>query len=120
MTALREQHCLKHHRKRFKVNEGDIVLVQSEAKNRGKWQMAVVQKVFPRKDGVVRAVRIKTGRRVLEGPIQHLYPMELSCDKEPTKIQELNPEAPRFRSRRAAALVAEENIKEITRQEEEF
>lgn len=91
----------------------------SEAKNRGKL-CAVVQKVFPGKDGVVRAVRIKTGRGVLDRPIQHLYPMELSSDKEPTKIQELNPEAPRFRPRRAAVLVAEENIKKITRQEDEF
>ena len=47
----------------------------------------VVQKIFPGKDGVVHAVRIKMGKAVLERQIQDLYPMELSCDKEPTKYK---------------------------------
>ena len=51
--------------------------------------------------------------------IQHLFPLELSCDAE--EPSQLNPEAPEYnpRPRRQAAAVASQRIQEIVRQENE-
>ena len=46
--------------------------------------LGVVQEVYPGRDGVVRAVQVKTANRYLERAIQHPYPLELSCGQEPT------------------------------------
>ena len=104
------------------MREGDIVLVKCEAKNRGQLALAVVKAVFPGRDGVVRALRVETGKGLLERPVQHLYPLELSCDQTPRVVSEarLNPEAEPYRPRRAAAAVAAQNIKIIAEQEYDF
>ena len=119
---LRVSTTLKHHRQKFEVHEWHIVLVKSEAKNRGKWPFAAVKAVFPGRDGVVRAVRVETGKGLLERPVQYLYPLELSCDQTPRLVSEarLNPEAEPYRPRRAAAAVAAQNIKIIAEQEYDF
>ena len=81
LATLWERHNLKHHCQKFEVYEGDIVLVKSEVKNHGKWPLAMVKAVFPGHDGVVWVVRVKTGKGLLEKPVQHLYPSELLCDQ---------------------------------------
>ena len=112
LTALRERHNLNHRRAKYQVKKGDVVLVKSDERNRGKWPLAIVREIFPGRDGVVRAVRVETGNGFLERPVQHLYPLELACDKTPTQEEEeLNPEAVPFRPRRAAAVAAAKNIK---------
>jgi len=111
MTALRERHNLNHKRKSFEVAVGDVVVIKAEEKNRNKWLMGVVEQVYPGRDGVVRAVEVHTATGKLERPIQHLYPMELSCDR--SKPLELNPLAETFRPRCQAAAVAAENIRAI-------
>ena len=119
VNALRERHNLNHERKRFHVNVGDVVIIKSDEKNRGKWPLGVVQEVYPGRDGVVRAVQVKTANGHLERAIQHLYPLELSCDQEPTtKINELNPDARPFRPKRAAAQNAAEKIKVLAEMED--
>jgi hypothetical protein len=119
VNALRECHNLNHERKRFHVNVGDVVIIKSDEKNRGKWPLGVVQEVYPGRDGVVRAVQVKTANGHLERAIQHLYPLELSCDQEPTtKINELNPDARPFRPKRAAAQNAAEKIKVLAEMED--
>ena len=91
------------------------MLVRSDTKNRGKWPLAVVQQNYPGRDGHIRAVQLRASKGVIERPVQHLYPLELQC--EPTvpgeAEQQLNPDAPIFRPRRAAAAVAGARIKEI-------
>ncbi|XP_068687756.1 uncharacterized protein [Montipora foliosa] len=116
LTALRERHNLNHKRKNFEVAVGDIVLIKAEDKNRNKWPMGVVQQIYPGRDGVVRAVQVHTATGKLERPIQHLYPMELSCDR--SEPPELNPLAEDFRPRRQAAAVAAENIRAIALHEQ--
>lgn len=95
MNALRERHDLNHERKHFKVSEGDVVLVKLDEKNRGKWPLAI-QETYPGCDGVVHAVQLQTSKGLLERPIQHLFPLELACDKAQIKQQSTNPEAPPF------------------------
>ena len=102
MTALRETHNLNHRSSKFKVSKGDVVLVKTDGKNRGKWPLAIVRATYPGHDGVV----------------QHLYPLELACDKVPLKGQPLNPQAVEFLPKRAAAIAASKNIKLIMEQEQ--
>ena len=59
-------------------------------------------------------MRVKTAKGFLERPIQHLFPLELSCDTRPmVKESELDPAASAFRPRRAAAENAAEKIKAL-------
>lgn len=114
LTALRERHNLNHQRKKFQVAVGEVVIIKSDEKNRGRWPLGVVQELFLGRDGVVRGVKLKTANGHLERPVQHLYPLELSCNVPPvTKEQDLNPEARPFRPKRAAAKKAAERITEI-------
>jgi hypothetical protein len=83
-----------HARTKFCPKSGDVVIVLSDNKNRGAWPLAAVEETFPGKDGVVRAVRLKTKNGVLERPVQYLYPMELSCDEFSKKPTKLNAAAP--------------------------
>ena len=113
LTALRERHNLAHKESKFQPKPGDAVLVRTDNKNRGKWPLAIVQETYPGKDGIVRAVRLKTSHGTLERPVQHLYPMELTCDV--TQAVQLNPEAPSFgpRPRRDAAAAASLRVQQI-------
>lgn len=119
LTALRERHNLLHKTTNYHVRVGDTVLVRSDSKNRGKWPIAVVQQIYPGRDGHIRAVKLRTSKGVIERPVQHLYPLELQC--EPTvpagADQQLNPDAPNFRPRRAAAAAAAARIQEIAENE---
>ena len=108
-----------HDRNKFHPEVGDVVIVQSDSKNRGTWPLAVVAETHLGRDGVLRAVRLKTKNGAIERPVQHLYPMELSCDSFPKKSKELNVGAPVFepRTRRAAAQTARVRIQEMIEDE---
>ena len=103
-----------HDRSKFLPEVGDVVIVQSDSKNRGTWPLIVVAETYLGRDGVLRAVRLKMKNGAIER-VHHLYPMELSCDSFPKKSKELNVEAPVFepRPRRAAAETARVWIQEM-------
>ena len=69
-----------------------------------------MEQLYEGKDGVVRAVKLRAGKNFMERPIQHLYPLELSCDSERSQetetTAELNANATEFRPRRDAAVAA--------------
>ena len=113
LTALRERHNLTHQTKKFKVLLGDVVIAKSDDKNRGNWPLAIVQRVFPGKDGVIRAVKLKTAKGTLKRPVQHLYPMELASESVKTEANTLNPDAKVFRPKRKAAEEADERIRKM-------
>ena len=120
MTALRDTHNLNHSSK-FEVSKGDVVLVRTDGKNRGKWSLAIVRATYPGRDhGVVRGVQVETSKGLLERPVQHLCPLELACDKVPLKEQPLNPQAVEFLPKHAAAISASKNIKLILEQEQKL
>ena len=60
----------------------------------------------------VRAAKVRNQKIVLERAIQHLYPLELLCDRS-NDATPLNPTAPLFRSRQDAAAAAELRILDI-------
>ena len=80
IRSLMERHNLKHKTKELTLKVGDEVLIQSEERNRGKWSIGIVVKLLEGRDGVVRGARLRAGKSYLERAIQHLCPMELSCD----------------------------------------
>ena len=82
LKSLRERHNMEHKTKEMNVKLGDVVLIQDTERNRGKWNMGIVVKLFQGRDGVVRAVGLRAGKSFLERAVQHLFPLELSCDQE--------------------------------------
>ena len=62
----------------------------------------------------VRVAKVPSKKSHLERAVQQLYPLELSCDVEPPTKALMNPEAPTFRPKRAAAVAARERIREVT------
>ena len=57
--------------------------------------MGIVEELISGRDGVVRAAKLQAGKGTLEWAVQHLYPRELTCDRENVRSSpHLNPEAP--------------------------
>ena len=93
LKSLRERHNMEHKTKEMNVKLGDVVLIQDAERNREKWNMGMVVKLFQGRDGVVRAVGLRGGKAFLERAVQHLFPLELFCDQE-QGVREDPPEIP--------------------------
>ena len=78
---LREQHNLKHKGSKVALAKEDVVIIRVEGENRGLWKLGIVEELITGRDRVVRGAKLRVGRSYLERPVQHLYPMELSCDR---------------------------------------
>ena len=118
LRGLRERHNMKHNKRQLSVTSGDVVIIKGDEKNRGQWKLGIVDELFPGSDGVIRAVKLRAGKSFLERPMQHLYPLELSCDRTTDKPKApLNAEAPTFRSTRDAAVAArrESEVSQVMR-----
>ena len=119
IKSLRERHNLKHDRKEMALKPGDVVMIKGEEKNRGVWRIGIIEKLIQGRDNVVRGVRLRAGKSYLERPVQHLFPLELSCDM-PSKSKEntaLDVHAPEFRPKRKTAEAARELFKTIAAEE---
>lgn len=114
MKALRERHDLNHKEKKKTPALGEVVLIKNDSRNRGKWNIGVITKLFKGRDGVVRGARMRSRKTTIDRPIQDLYPLELSTEstKEDNREESknLNPDAREFRPRRAAAELARQKI----------
>jgi hypothetical protein len=123
VRGLRERHIMLKG-KPFVLSVGDVVIIKSDERNRGEWPLGIVETLYEGKDGVVRAVRLRAGKSFMERPVQHLYPLELSCDignsqeTKTTAETELNPEATEFRPRRDAAVAARIRNQQIAETEQ--
>ena len=96
-----------------------MAIIASEERNRGKWPLGIVKELYKGRDGVIRAVKLKTANGHLERAVNHLYPLELSCDVRPsTNSDQLNPKAPAFRPTRDAAVAARLRVQELASDEE--
>ena len=69
---------MKHKPSKKELKQGDIVIIKSDEKNRGKWKIGSVHQLFKGQDGVIRRVRLSAGKSHLERPIQCLYSLELN------------------------------------------
>ena len=95
--------------------KGDVVIINGKEKNRGLWKLGIVKELVTGRDGVVSGAKLRAGRSYLERPVQHLYPMELSCDRTTaTPRAALSAEAPVFRPSRDVAVAARARIKDAT------
>lgn len=81
----------------------------------------MVVELFNGCDGVVHAVKLHVGTMFLERLIQHLYPMELTCDRAPERAtvpKPLNARAPASHPWRDAAVAANLRIHDPIKDEE--
>ena len=113
LRGLRERHDLTHQQNQNSIRVGDVMLVKGDQKNRAKWKIGIVSKLITGRDRVVRGATLRAGRDTIERAVQHLYPMELNCDRKPSHASgfELNPKANTFRPKRAAAVRSAELTK---------
>ena len=115
LRGLREQHNLKHKGSKVTLAKGDVVIIKGKEKNRGLWKLGIVKELITGRDRAVIGAKLPAGRSYLERPVQHLYPMELSCDRTTaTPRATLSAEAPVFRPSRDAAVAARARIKDAT------
>ena len=112
LRALRERHRLNYGSLKNPLSVGNVVILKSEERNRNYWPLGIIGKLIVGRGGVVRAAKVRTRKTVLERAIQHLYPLELSCDRS-NDATPLNPTAQPFRPRRDAAAAAELRIQDI-------
>ena len=63
LRGLRERHNQQHGGKTSTPKVGEVVIIKSDEKNRGKWKLGVVEAVITGVDNVVRGARIRTGNR---------------------------------------------------------
>ena len=116
IKSLREGHNLNHNKGGPPIEQGDVVLIQSDEHNRSNWNIGVVVKLIKGRDGIVRGARLRAGKSFLERAVQQLCPMELSCDR----FKEPEVPVPRVTTSRTAAIVAAKNIKDIAEREKEL
>ena len=116
LRALRERHRLKHGDKKCSIAVGDVVIIKSSERNRNSWPLGIVERLIEGRDGAVRGARMRAGR----SHIQHLYLLELSCEREDVRRNNiaLNPAAPGFRHRRDAAVAAGFGVRDLGEQDQ--
>ena len=101
------------------AKRGDVVLIKGDERNRGKWKIGIIESFIVGRDGVIRGARLRAGKSHIELAMQHLFPMELSCDIYPTEDIGTNEKQEKSseRTTRAAAVEACERIANIARNE---
>ena len=76
------------------------MIIKSVGRNRNCWPLGIIEELIVGRDQdqVVRGAKLHVGKSVLERAVQHLYPLELACDKTPPPNQPtpVNPGAPIF------------------------
>jgi len=94
---------------------GDVVIIKTEDKNRGKWPLGIIKNLIFRNNGVVRGAKLRAGKSYGDHATQQRYLLELSCDRRmPVSQAGMNREAAPFHPRRDAAVVARLHLQEIT------
>ena len=117
VRSLRERHDLrKKDSKSEGIHVGQVVLVKGDERNRGEWNIGIVEQLIRGHDGVMRGARLKSKKTRIERAVELLYPLELECKVKEAK--ELNPQAIEFKPKRRAAERARETVAETFRYEE--
>ena len=94
----------EHHRFNNKGSQGqqialgDIVVVHTNEKRRGFWNLGKIEELFTGRDGLIRAasVRVYTGKKrpiILRRPLQRLYPLEINAPPETSSEDPSEPES---------------------------
>lgn len=105
------------------IKVGDVVLVHEDVIKRPLWKLAVITKLLPGEDGLVRAAEIRTANGTTNRPIVKLYPLEITadvslpCDDKDSQPNTQQPNGPdsskqlKSRPQRASAIEAKRRIK---------
>ena len=118
LRSLRERHRAQRGAGGDTPVVGDVVIIRTEDKNRGKWPLGIIESLIVGNDGAVRGAKLRVGKSNVERAIQQLYPLELSCDRRmPPSQAGMNPEAAPFRPRRDAAVAARLRVQDISQEE---
>ena len=80
LRSLRERHRAQRGAGGDTPAVGDVVIIKTEDKNRGKRPPGIIENLIVGNDGVVRGAKLRAGKSYVERAIQQLYPLELSCD----------------------------------------
>ena len=57
------------------------MLIKSDEKNRGQWNIGIVDQLISGRDGCIRAVKLRAGKSYLERAVDHIYPLELLTER---------------------------------------
>jgi hypothetical protein len=118
LRNLRERHRSKAGNRGAVPTVGDVVIIATDERKRGRWPLGIVEELIVGKDGNVRGAKVRTDKSQLERAVQHLYPLELSCDKKEPVPVTLDPKAETFRPKRDAAVAAQLRVQEIAKDEQ--
>ena len=118
LRNLRERHRSKAGNRGAVPAVGDVVIIATDERKRGRWPLGIVEELIVGKDGNVRGAKVRTDKSQLERAVQHLYPLELSCDKKEPVPATLDPKAETFRPKRDAAVAAQLRVHEIAKDEQ--
>ena len=93
-------------------------MIKSDEQSRGKRKIDIIENIFISKDNTIRSTRKRSGKSIIERPIQLLYSMVLLCDSKTTTTntqddKSLNVNEEKFRPKWSAAAVVEQRIREI-------
>ena len=114
LKGLRERHKIVKGAE-LKLQIGDVVIIKDDERNRAKWKLGIINNLIQGRDGVVRGVKLRAGRSFMERAVQHIYPLELQCDRSEERqvIKEKDEDTRRSkRSKRNAATVANIRIQD--------
>ena len=81
LRSLRERQRAQRWAGGYTPAVGDVVIVKTEDKNRGKWPLGIIASLIVGNDGVVGGTKLRAGKSYMERAIQQLYPLELPCDR---------------------------------------
>ena len=87
LINLRESHKMKASKKSLKVNVGDAASIFEEGLKRRHWKVGKVLKIIRGKDDVIRGpveqiFSEKNGKGTISRPLQKLYPLEVTPERE--------------------------------------
>ena len=69
--------AVRRFKTRGKLVEGSVVLLRDENRPRLRWEMGVVTRLFPGRDGVPRSAEVRVGRGVKTRAVQRLHDLEV-------------------------------------------
>ena len=117
LLSLRERHTRHHRKNQGRTREprvGDIVIVKNDKLPRAMWKFGKILD-FPEssQDDQTRSARVLTSNSILNRPISHLYPLEVSSSEQPQNNEQTTEEEPAQasgRPQRQAAAIAQDRL----------
>ena len=61
LELVQERHKLKHQTKLMTVKQEDVVLIKGDKRNRGKWEIDIIDSFIVGRDRVIRGARLRAG-----------------------------------------------------------